>query len=74
METALAETWVRVKGDVKPETIGVHTLPTVLLVHAPADPTPGMIFVKLKVMTPAAVLKVANPGMLVGPTTGGVIF
>ena len=53
---------------------GVHTLPTVLLVHAAADPIPGMIVVKSKVTTPAAVLKVANAGMLVGPTTGGETF
>jgi hypothetical protein len=74
METALGETWVSVKGDVNPETIGVHTLPTVLLRHAAVFPTPGMIFVKSNVMRPAAVLKVANAGMLVGPTMGGVMF
>jgi len=65
---------VSVNGDIKPWTVGVHTLPTVLLVHAAAFPTPGIIFVKLKVTTPAAVLKVANAGMLVGPTIGGVMF
>jgi hypothetical protein len=74
METAFDETCVRVKGDMIDPMFGVHTLPTVLLVHAPADPIPGRTSVKLKVMRPAAVLKVANPGMLVGPTTGGVTF
>lgn len=53
---------------------GVHTLPTVLLVHAAAVPTPGMIVVRLKVTRPAAVLKVANPGIFVGPTIGGDTF
>jgi hypothetical protein len=74
METALAETCVRVKGDIIGPMFGVHTLPIVLLVHAAADPIPGKTLVKLKVMRPAAVLKVANPAMLVGPTTGGVTF
>ena len=53
---------------------GVHTLPTVLLVHAAAVPTPGMIVVRSKVTRPAAVLKVANAGIFVGPTVGGETF
>jgi hypothetical protein len=74
METAFGETCERVNGDMIDPRFGVHTLPTVLLVQAPADPIPGKTSVKLKVTRPAAVLKVANPGMLVGPTTGGARF
>jgi hypothetical protein len=74
IETALEATWVKVNGDMTDPMFGVHTLPTVLLVHAAAVPIPGRISVRLKVITPPAVLKVANPGMLVAPTTGGETF
>jgi hypothetical protein len=74
IETALEATCVKVNGDMIGPMFGVHTLPTVLLVHALAVPIPGRISVRSKVITPAAVLKVANPGMLVAPTTGGETF
>ena len=48
----------------------MQTFPTVLLVHAPGFPIPGIISVKSKVTGPDAVVKVAKAGMEIAPDVG----
>ena len=49
----------------------MQTFPTVLLVHAPVFPIPGMISVRSKVIGPDAVVNVAKAGTLTAPDVGG---
>jgi hypothetical protein len=46
---------------------GVQTLPTVLLVHCAAVPTPGKIFCKSNITLPVGTKKVAKLATEIGP-------
>jgi hypothetical protein len=59
--------WTKVNG----EPAGVQTLPTLLLVQAPAVPTPAKMFCRSKLISPPAFVKTANCGMLTAPVVGG---